>query len=242
MKSNSSFLAAAATLLITLPAHAAVLASYEFAGATPAARAAVTTSAANLTAGSFSFASAFSDDVTANRAGFSSASNIFARVTATTASNLTGAITANEYVTVTITPDSGYQLNLTSLTVDLGYSLAAASVPLGVGVNLGATVFSSVDGFTVPSALATQTFTAADTSLETGATLFQNVNIDLTGPAYQGLSGPLEFRIYLYDNENTQTQPIHRIDNFILNGAVVPEPSAALLGGLGMLALLRRRR
>ncbi len=29
---------------------------------------------------------------------------------------------------------------------------------------------------------------------------------------------------------------------FTLNGTVVPEPSAALLGGLGMLALLRRRR
>jgi uncharacterized protein (TIGR03382 family) len=29
------------------------------------------------------------------------------------------------------------------------------------------------------------------------------------------------------------------IDNF---GVVVPEPSAALLGGLGFLALLRRRR
>lgn len=30
--------------------------------------------------------------------------------------------------------------------------------------------------------------------------------------------------------------------NFVLSGTVVPEPSAALLGGLGMLALLRRRR
>lgn len=29
---------------------------------------------------------------------------------------------------------------------------------------------------------------------------------------------------------------------FTLSGTVVPEPSAALLGGLGMLALLRRRR
>ena len=32
------------------------------------------------------------------------------------------------------------------------------------------------------------------------------------------------------------------IDSFVINGAVVPEPSAALLGALGLLALLRRRR
>jgi hypothetical protein len=242
MKSLPILIVAVSLALVGAPARAAVLASYQFSGANATARAAATSSASGLTAGSFSFASAFSDDVTASRAGFSSAGNLFARVTATTASDLAGAITAAEYVTVTITPDSGYQLNLTSLTVDLGYSLAAASVPLGVGVNLGGSVFSSVDGFTAPSVLATQTFTAADTSLEPGATLFQNVNIDLSGPAYQGLSGPLEFRIYLYDNENTQTQPIHRVDNFVLNGTVVPEPSAALLGGIGLLALLRRRR
>jgi hypothetical protein len=32
------------------------------------------------------------------------------------------------------------------------------------------------------------------------------------------------------------------IDSFVINGALVPEPSAALLGGLGLLVLLRRRR
>lgn len=33
-----------------------------------------------------------------------------------------------------------------------------------------------------------------------------------------------------------------RMDNFAISGEIIPEPSAALLGGLGMLALLRRRR
>ena len=32
------------------------------------------------------------------------------------------------------------------------------------------------------------------------------------------------------------------IDSFAINGALVPEPSIALLGGLGLVALLRRRR
>lgn len=33
-----------------------------------------------------------------------------------------------------------------------------------------------------------------------------------------------------------------RIDNFSISGELIPEPSSALLGGLGLLALLRRRR
>ena len=32
------------------------------------------------------------------------------------------------------------------------------------------------------------------------------------------------------------------LDNIAISGTIVPEPSAALLGGLGLLALLRRRR
>ena len=238
MKFHPTLLAAAASVLIGSSAQAAVLASYEFTGADAAARAVATTSAADLTAGSFSFASAFSDDVTASRAGFSSGGNIFARVTATTASDLTGSITANEYVTVTITPDSGFELNLTSVTVDLGYTNSLAA---GVGKSLSTSVFSSVDGFAAANVLGTKTFTAANNG--TNYT-YENLNIDLTGAAYQNLSGPLEFRIYLYDEANaiTDTQPIHRIDNFTLNGAVIPEPSAALLGSLGILVLLRRRR
>ena len=33
-----------------------------------------------------------------------------------------------------------------------------------------------------------------------------------------------------------------RMDNVVINGTLVPEPSAALLGALGMIGLLRRRR
>ena len=233
MKSHPILLAAAASALISLPAQAAVLASYNFSTSV-----APTTTAANLTAGSFTFATGF----TTNTGYSGTGQNIFARVTATTGSTLAGAITANQYVKVTIDADAGFALNLTSLTVDLGYSLDGVAVPTGIGVNLGASVFSSVGGFTAPAVLATQTFTAANQ----GATgiLYQNVNIDLTAPAYQGLSSPIEFRIYFYDSVtgSSPTQPIHRVDNFTLNGAVIPEPSAALLGGLGLLALLRRRR
>jgi hypothetical protein len=203
-------LAAVSAALIGPPAHADVLASYEFTSSSAAA----TSKDPNVTAGSFSFA----QGTNTNR-GFSSAGNMFARVSVTGATDLAGAISGNEYVTVTITPIPGFPLNLTSLTVDLGYSLNGTSVPAGVGVELGTSVFSSIGGFTADQVLATQTFTAAD---QGSNNLYQNVNIDLSGEAYQGLTTPIEFRIYYYDSitGTTPTQPIHRIDNFTLNGSL----------------------
>lgn len=55
-------------------------------------------------------------------------------------------------------------------------------------------------------------------------------------------------RIYLagFDNfergDSTDGNAAIRLGNIIVSGQVIPEPSAALLGGLGMLVLLRRRR
>lgn len=235
MKFHTILLAAAATALIGHSVQAAVIASYQFnSGAVTA-----TTADVDLTAGSFAFATGFTTNT-----GFSgTGGNAFARVNATAASTLANAITDNDFITVTITPDSGLALNLTSLTVDLGYSLDGAAVPSGIGVTLNTSVFSSVDGFTAPSVLGTKTYTAASQG-PTG-TFYENLNIDLSGASYQNLSAPLEFRIYFYDSTSAISQPIHRIDNFTLNGSVdtlIPEPSAAALGGLGLLFLLRRRR
>lgn len=217
MKLRHLLLAAVSAALIGSSAHADVLASHEFTGASAAA----TTSAAGLTASSFSFATGFTTNT-----GFSSGGNIFARVNGTSANDLSSAITDNDYVTVTITPDSGFELNLTSLTVDLGYTLNGASVPDGIGKILGASVFSSVDGFTTPYVLGSKSFTAADQG--TTGYFYENLNIDLTGTAYQGLTGPIEFRIYFDDNENTLNQPIHRVDNFTLNGAIAAPPATSL--------------
>ena len=45
-----------------------------------------------------------------------------------------------------------------------------------------------------------------------------------------------------YDNVGYTANFFESGDNYLLSFTAVPEPSAALLGGLGLLAILRRRR
>ncbi|MBN8459061.1 MAG: PEP-CTERM sorting domain-containing protein [Verrucomicrobia bacterium] len=52
-----------------------------------------------------------------------------------------------------------------------------------------------------------------------------------------------DFRIrYSVLNDNANVGAYNGISSMVFNGDVVPEPSAALLGGFGLLGLLRRRR
>ena len=69
---------------------------------------------------------------------------------------------------------------------------------------------------------------AADLGMSVGAFTAQNFN-NVTGVGF----------IFAGDRTNAQG-PLVRVTDFVVN--VVPEPSSALLGGLGMLVLLRRRR
>jgi hypothetical protein len=79
-----------------------------------------------------------------------------------------------------------------------------------------------VSGTTTGSPLATATFTS---------------------PLLLSAPGTYTLRIKAGDFLGTDEAGNHTaIDNLSINGIVVPEPSAALLGGFGFLALLRRRR
>jgi hypothetical protein len=68
----------------------------------------------------------------------------------------------------------------------------------------------------------------------------QSATLDLSGAAFQNITTATTFRIYGWDNISTSGNL--RVDDVQLNGTVAPEPSTALLGSLGVLALLRRRR
>jgi len=226
--------------LVPVTVSAVTLARYEFTGADEVARRTVTSYDAGVAAGSFSsgtgLAVAHPDDgasVTAPdfSTGYARAStrNVIGRSAA--AGDFAASYAADDYFSFVVTPGSGNALALESLTFDTSYfGTSAAS-------NLSFAVSSSVGGF--DNVLATFNYAAMTSGYAATA---REVNLDL--PAYENLTGDIEFRFYIYDNNSSSRTAA--IDNVTLNGIVVavPEPSMALLfaGGLGMMALRRRRR
>jgi hypothetical protein len=112
------------------------------------------------------------------------------------------------YFTFTLTPASGYQLNLTSF------------------------VFSSTRSFDGPTSLYLRS--SLDSFTDNIATVSSGTTINLTtGATYQNLTESIEFR--LYGDSGTSSGGILRISDFTFNGSVVaaiPEPSscAAIFG------------
>ncbi len=113
-------------------------------------------------------------------------------------------------------------LDLTSLTFD---ALRGTTNATTRGYNVDYALNGSTTFFNLAAANVTANRSSADPD---------NVNISLIGAEFQGITS-IEFRVQ--DTGNTV-----EFNNFVINGSVIPEPSTALLGGLGLLALLRRRR
>jgi hypothetical protein len=84
-----------------------------------------------------------------------------------------------------------------------------------------------------------------DYVLTTGKTLNNNdwdsVGWTVGDLTTAGVTISKQYELHLIDQATGGWGHI-QLDTVSFNGAVIPEPSAALLGGLGMLALLRRRR
>jgi hypothetical protein len=127
----------------------------------------------------------------------------------------------------------GETLNLTSFVYDYN-----RIQPL----NFESGVYSNLSGYTglSDSLGGSANFSGAGSSLV-------SPNITLSGSEFQGLTNGtlVEFRIYLKDPSQNVNSRIHQLDNIVLNGTVIPEPSSfALLGGLmafSAVALKRRR-
>ena len=238
MKMKTHYCTFFATACLTMShTHAALIAQYDFDNGLAAS-----TSDANVTANTFTSGAGISG---AGESGWSSSTDtLFAKTSATTTTSLIvgTAISADDYLSVTIGVDSGYYMDLDSFTLDYGYT--NDSGPFGAK-NLKAYIFSSVDGFVDAGDILTDrtnSTTVTDNSVQFPGSS-PNMTVDLSVYNYVWSGGEIEFRIYLADDTNTSAY-VHRIDNVTLNGivAVVPEPSSTALLGLGGLAVLLRRK
>jgi hypothetical protein len=226
-------LAAFAVMGLSAASQAAVLASYNFTTGATTQTIAATAVDPGVTAGLFSANGVYSTNI-----GISASGNAYLRSTTSEATQALVladmAVPQDEYFQVTISADAGMVLNLTSLTFFLGHTTDNATSFTSTAV-----LSSNVNGFgtAITGAGGISRTTAATTGSAFNAT---EATFDLSAPTYQGRS-TITFRLALYDDRN-ENGKITRFDDFTLNGTVIPEPSSALLGVLGFLALLHRHR
>jgi hypothetical protein len=162
---------------------------------------------------------------------------------------LTGSLNPAQYYSVTITPQAGYTLDLTSLSFTVqrsGTGIRTYSVRSDAGgdnfsTNLSASISPTNSILSVQSGNTFFWTADANTSAQVGST------ISLSGVGFTNVSTPIIFRFYGWNAEaSTGT---FSIDNVVFNGtanaAAVPEPAtyAALLGlsALGLVAWRRNR-
>jgi hypothetical protein len=139
------------------------------------------------------------------------------------------------YVTFTLTNSSGSDYSLSSLAFDIWNENARANPS-----------FFSVFGMSNQSAFTDGnefgSFTVTDTTVGTSAGAANPASLNLSSLSTLTNGTAIVFRLYVADDTDINDN-IYRIDNIVVNGAVIPEPSSLLLSGLaGLVLLLRRRR
>ena len=242
---NSALASYAVTLLaltvgLAVTASADQLARYEFTSGANSSD-----SDPNSTAGAFTTGSGLTGTTGTTQqtssTGASFRTSLGDGATGIDATTTSMAITNNEYFSFTITPTAGFSLDLDTLSFDYQVGITAT----GSSQNVTFAVFSSVNGFSIANQITSFTYTESSDGDVNTSSLDSFVNtgtIALSDAAFANQTGPVEFRIYLSDGGSTSATPLAKVDNLILNGTAIPEPSTYAMIGLGAALLVGMQR
>jgi hypothetical protein len=167
-------------------------------------------------------------------AGFSTTTNMaFFRSDGLTGTEA-GAVAAPDYFSFTITPTTG-PTSLTSLTFLFGGSTSTA---VDGTFDPFVSIRTSAEAVPYNTNIGTATRNVPNTGT---ANQLSSFSINLTNiPELQNFTTPVTFRLYVYAENAGTAAEILRLDTVVLNG--VPESSAILLSGAGILLAATRRR
>uniref|UniRef100_UPI003564EE24 hypothetical protein n=1 Tax=Pontiella sp. TaxID=2837462 RepID=UPI003564EE24 len=141
---------------------------------------------------------------TANPFSYGGARDSFGFTDMNNADNLGLAITNHDYLVFTITPDSGYQLDLTS------FSFRALAKTVNHAAERWA-LFSSIDGFEEGAQI--------EVGQTTNESTYVNHVVDLSAASFQGLTNAITFRLYIYGG-NESYSAATAFDKVIVRGGV----------------------
>ena len=236
---------------LTSMAHADLIAGYDF--GTPASpTASATTVISGVTASNFTGAGGASEfmvqstlgDNTGQAAsgtpfGSVEAGNFSGLSPGLTEVNLTNAISANDYLSFSITADSPGTLNVDGFSIDTAVASNSNDRPADQF-----NVLAQVNGGTTWLAADALTTDQTVTQIQ-GLREFQSLFIDLSGDATFEQIDSVEFRIFLWGS-NGLNQNISRlnVDQIVVEGTIsaIPEPSSFFVALMSAMILAGRRR
>ena len=157
---------------------------------------------------------------------------------ATTGSDtFSGTVDLGKYFEFTLTAGPEITIDMTSITFGIGRS---ATGPRQWQWRSSVDSYAStISTYTTVNAGITNSGGVLTNPDSTSTSLTGNI-LDLSGATYDGLSS-ITLRLYGFNSEaSAGTGGLQ--GNLSFSGGTVPEPASALLGSLGILGLLRRRR
>jgi hypothetical protein len=189
--------------------------------------------------------SAIASDVSADNATWAVGGGGFGgsdRVAYNKSANLTTDFSTTDYFEITLSADTGYELDLSTLTFQLGGSNTSTSA-----ATMYAQVRTSLDNYTSSVTLDSSPETEASVSVAAGATFSGTKTLftfDVSDEAYQNIS-EITVRVYAYATGDTAAY--WKLDNLTVAGTVVNVPEASTLAlfmgtvALGTILWVRRR-